>query len=289
MGDARLEEAKVTREKILRFLIDGEAWIMESKSNENCPARWGEEEHDLMKTTNHHNRLCHRAIMGLVSLHSDDKISEENSGRSDIDGSIYLRSILSIAECGNKYITSNKPGQHPIEALKLVIADLREHLSLVGFSDCTVRAGANNTNSSESSIAGGEGAIVDEFWGFRTKLREAALAAIRNGERTAEHELSRTVLSICDDVRDNILPSIGVEMSDSNETKWKFCIPRQDSSPSLPTVNKKSVSPTGDGNIFTIGNYSGMYSKYDAQGIPTHNSDGTEVSKRLRKKLIRKK
>lgn len=37
--------------------------------------------------------------------------------------------------------------------------------------------------------------------------------------------------------------------------------------------------------MFKVGNYVGKYSQYDDKGIPTHTTDGEEVSKGQRKKL----
>jgi len=176
--------------------------------------------------------------------------------------------------------------------LKLAISELRKHLSLVGFSDRTVKAG-DNSNLNGNSIAGGEGAVIDELWAFRAKLRELALSTIKDSDRVSEHELSKNVLSICDNVRDDVLPSIGIEMSDDTrgDAKWKFCLPRR------PATADKTVGTTITSSekiedisaMFTVGKYSGMFSKFDTNGIPTHNIDGTDISKRLRKKLMKKK
>jgi len=72
-SDARLDEAKVTREKLLRFLIDGEEWITRSKSGDRddpMPARWGDGEHRLVESADRYGGLCHRAIMGTGSFGS---------------------------------------------------------------------------------------------------------------------------------------------------------------------------------------------------------------------------
>ena len=42
---------------------------------------------------------------------------------------------------------------------------------------------------------------------------------------------------------------------------------------------------TAPADLFKTGEYAGKYSQYDAQGIPTHEADGAEVSKKGRKNL----
>jgi len=229
------------------------------------------------------------------------KESKKNAAhRFDIDGATYLQSVLSIAACGNGYIETRTPGHHPIEALRRVLSDLRNHLSLVGFSDRTVAAGVPPAEEG-GAVGVGEGAVLDELWRFRNGVREAALKAVRDGgraEKGRDGQLAEEILGICDAVRDGGLPGIGVEMSDGSDTKWKYCLPRQQGggrSRTASIVDTKcgaTVVDDDDGvlvNMFTIGQYSGLFSRYDTGGIPTHNSDGTEVSKRLRKKLMKKK
>ncbi len=42
-------------------------------------------------------------------------------------------------------------------------------------------------------------------------------------------------------------------------------------------------------NFFQIDRYEGLFLMFDLDGIPTHNADGSEISKRMVKKLIKKR
>jgi len=282
--------SKVARQKLLRFLIDGEEWIRKSQHGSNYPTtRWGKDEHLLLEMTNHYCEQCHRAIMGLASSRHEKE--EETATAFDMDGSAFLRSILSIAEGGSEYINRAIPGQHPIEALVRVISILRQHLSLVGFSDKTVKAGANDSHLIRNKLVGDEGAIIDELWHFRDKIRKLVL---NNNKDDSENELSKKIIDACDDMRDSILPSIGVEINDNDDKKWRFCLPRREQKENFSPLSVKGSAPVSQDlvdtiNMFSVGNYAGMFSKYDNVGVPTHNSDGTQISKRLRKKLLKKR
>jgi len=71
-SDARLEEAKATRQKLLRFFLDSKDWIKKSQHGSISPiAKWGEDEHNLMEMTDHHSVICQRAIMGFASSYRD--------------------------------------------------------------------------------------------------------------------------------------------------------------------------------------------------------------------------
>jgi cysteinyl-tRNA synthetase len=39
--------------------------------------------------------------------------------------------------------------------------------------------------------------------------------------------------------------------------------------------------------MFKLGEYEGLYSKYDAEGIPTHDAAGEELPKSTIKKLVK--
>jgi hypothetical protein len=42
-------------------------------------------------------------------------------------------------------------------------------------------------------------------------------------------------------------------------------------------------------DLFRVGQYKGMFSEFTEDGIPTLNADGSELSKRMLKKLIKKR
>lgn len=52
-------------------------------------------------------------------------------------------------------------------------------------------------------------------------------------------------------------------------------------------AEKEAAAKVPPGEMFTVGEYAGLFSKYDEEGIPTHTKDGEEVAKAQRKKLIK--
>ena len=221
--------------------------------------------------------------------------SKEQEGRSfDFDGSAYLKAMLSFISDGHSYISLTKPGNHPAEAIQRSLAILRSLLSLVGFSDKTVMAGVyeNNFKSRTSYILGGEESLVNEVVAFRSQLREVALIDFKNPQATKEKDLAKTILQLCDEIRDKTLPSLGLQLNDAEESEWSYCSPSIFNDSKLETskvVNKRKVLDVNLETMFQNGQYAGMFSQYDSDGIPTHSFDGTEISKRLRKKLVKKR
>eukprot|EP00978_Attheya_sp_CCMP212_P010638 scaffold25907_cov60-Attheya_sp.AAC.4 len=241
------------------------------------------------------------------------KIKGEDNQRGgfDLDGSTYVNEMIQIAETGSAHIRSCPVGSAAVEPVRGAIVQLRQLLSLVGFSEKTTHAGVpferNNTNH-ESHIKGGERALVEELVKFRSDIRKTALAHVirQKGDSpsSSSTDIAIDILKLCDNARDSILPSIGLQISDdkvvtdSNEqdvTCYTFCVPRSiDDSPSTTTIPKATSSSVSDElvqveDLFRVGKYKGMFSEYDTNGMPVLNMDGTEVSNRLLKKMQKKR
>jgi cysteinyl-tRNA synthetase len=283
----RIDEARVTREKLVKFLLEGEDWLV--KSGDSAVKRWGDEEYALFDSTMTASANCHAALMGCQELKY-----------FDMDGSSYIQNLVELAELGRSYLTRVNPGEGPTESLHTALNLLRTKLSLVGFSDATVKAGRADEENVRSNIRGGEQALAQELVQLRSAIRKNALEDIRNDAATPS---TREILRLCDQARDVILPSIGLELNDDkiddgdkDASRWQFCLPRQtqDSPPKEKRKSKENSSPVLSRNVafedlFRVGPYEGMFSLFDINGIPTHNSDGSEVSKRERKKLMKKR
>jgi hypothetical protein len=81
---------------------------------------------------------------------------------------------------------------------------------------------------------------------------------------------------------------------DSTESNWRFCLPRERKTASKSETSTASSVPiipddTPVEDLFRVGQYEGQFSSFDEDGIPTLYEDGSEVSKTLRKKLIKKR
>lgn len=293
---ARIEEAKVIRAKILRFLADGEEWLRESSQNgrSDCLSRrWSEKDHELLEVSNTTNHVCHQALMGSVDIDS----SEGTRSGFDFDGTLYLDSLLSLSELGCEYIAFAEAGNHPIQPIQRCLDTMRDRLSIVGFSEKTVKVGLLSNLHENSGITDHNKSIIDEMVKFRRAIREKALEEMEDSPT-----LAKQILSVCDGMRDHNLPSLGVEVNDDNKNgEWRFTMPVNEGAKEIQGIKTKenvdrnqeaadhTIENINETNFFKTRHFAGQFSEYDSKYVPTKNVDGTDVSKNLRKKLLKKK
>ena len=300
-SEARIQEARHIRQRIVRFLMDGEEWVRKSSHGDNQPTgQWNEEDVALSDAAASCEASCRYALIGSI----------DTKGGFDIDGSAYLNAIIELVEKGTAYISSPNAGKRPVEPMRIVLETVRKQLSMVGFTDTTVRAGvairgANNVSS--GNVKGGEEALIEELSAFRSNVREAAITGLKQKIEDGDTTDSplKELLDVCDHIRDVSLPSLGVEILDSsvqesNGTagRWRYCIPREDvrtEKDSTKTASDDSSSQPSDSDqvlsrkeYLSAGNYEGEFLKFDENGLPTHTADGKEISKRLLKKVMKK-
>ena len=282
---SRILEAKVTRQKILRFLFDGEQWIKDSNiaSGSDCLSiMWRDIDKTLLKTISKAQFECQRALLGNV----------EKSG-FDIDGTSYLATLVAVSEVGCEYISTARAGNHPIQPIQTCLNMLRESLSIVGFSQRTTQGGLSeqiNTDSETSEEYSKQ--IINEMVQFRSLVRKTALEDLQgNGSGVKE------ILSLCDDMRNIKLPNLGLELNDDNSTDggWRYKLSTS-SETKIKNNNKDKTArktmihgPVDEKKFFHIGIYEGRFIEYDSNHMPTKNTDGSEVSKKLHKKLLKKR
>ena len=184
----------------------------------------------------------------------------------------------------------------PVEPLLHSVREVRDLLRLVGFTETTTEAGVWKKAGTPQTGSGRvcEESLVETLVRFRSAVRGIALGDVSSPGM-------KELLSLSDEMRDSVLPGIGVQLSDSqqtNDTNWAFCLPRKPSKEESQTkatnddalagtVVDVSSIPLSD--FFRVGQYEGAFSEYTKDGTPTHNADGSEVSKRLKKKLLKKR
>ena len=297
-SEERIAEARTIRQKLVRFLIDGEDWIEKCRDYEFSlgSKKWGDEDYEFLES-------AHRSQQRAEAALSDD-----------LDGKTFLAELIRIAEHGNSHLTrrtSLPPSPGPIEPLRAVVDIMRRMLSLVGFSDKTARVGMRAYNGSYSSVGnvvGGEVALANVLARFRSTVRQLALEDARN--KCASENMNE-ILTLCDALRDDVLPEMGIEVSDGRSergeqqevSKWRFCFPRSSNGDSNEASEAIESDSAGAGSatkatdlssipleeLFRVGSYEGVFSEFTSDGIPTKNADGSEVSKRLLKKLLKKR
>ena len=280
---SRIAEAKQVRLKWVQFLMEGEEWIQtSSKSGDTSSLSWDQEDLALFQEACKMEQICQQALIGCVG--------NSRSG-FDFDGPSYMDAMVTLAEHGQAYMSSSERKKSPVEPMYTALQKLRSCLDKIGFSDATVRIGleaASNHSKAPDSVAF-DRAIVDELANFRKSVRDMALKNIK------EDHCAKELLDFCDKLRDETLPPLGIEIKDTQSTQdasWRLCIPQNRKQNSVNEVARQNIRPKSISTVeelFQVGQYSGQFSSFGPDGVPTHDKDGLEISKRLRKKLIKKK
>ena len=153
-----------------------------------------------------------------------------------MQGTKYVDGLLRISETGSAHIRRTKASAGAnTEPVKAALKSTRSLLSLVGFSESTVRAGLQTNsgtrteNASDNYVVGGETALIDELVRFRAAVRAAALDDVKSKKGTGN---TKAILRSCDELRD-ALPTIGLEIMDKKESEstWRFCVPHKERKP----------------------------------------------------------
>jgi cysteinyl-tRNA synthetase len=234
----RMEEARVIRIKWVRFLMEGQRWfddLQSSSCNELQSTRfWRPMDIELFQTATDCRIKCHNALVGRASIDGE-------KGSFDLDGAVFVKELTNIAENGLRYLDIAKADSKscPGEPLLFTISTVRELLALVGFTNKTYNAGLQNNTfgqfGSESSGAAKERVLIDEIVAFRSAIRSSAINGMKNKDGLSA---VKEVLRLCDELRDGIMPSHGVEILDGKSGEdtgggWRSCSPRDN-------LNKKS-------------------------------------------------
>jgi len=298
----RLTEAYNVREKIVRCLLDGEDWLRKSESgvrmdSASATKKWRECDRELLSRVDMTHKICVDALA------------------ADLDVSTFISEIVQLVTKIRPIIDSPSTGAN--EPIRAALKAIRDLLSLLGFSDKTCRAGIVSSDTSASSraqVVGGERALLDELVSFRSDVRNVAIQSLRRQkDMGSETSPMQEIVRLCDDRRDRVFPSMGVELTDgridepneddpsSRGSGWKFCLPlnidREEEAHSRATVDESSGSGISGQDLhsialedlFRVGPYEGQFSEFREDGMPTKNSDGSKVSNRLFKKLQKKR
>lgn len=163
--------------------------------------------------------------------------------------------------------------------------------------------------------------VVDHLVSFRSTVRDAARQIAQacnthtdNAEATkAIRALSRQLLQNSDALRDSELPSIGIQLEDhADGTVWK-AMPKEELARQMAqkkeaeeqaaaekakkkqvaqeAADKKAAEARIPPTEYFLKVFPDKYTQVDEEGIPTVNTDGSQVSKSLRdkcKKLLEK-
>jgi hypothetical protein len=286
-SEVRLIEASRARQKIVRFLVNGETWL--TKASETNIQQWNEHDRALLLKANATASICINALC------------------NDLDGITFVQELVILASAGQALIDSRASVQGASEPVRATLQTLRELCTLVGLSGITCDAGISSRTKSSSLLVGGENALLDIVVSFRSAVRKIAIDAMRTNEADDKDAL-KEILRLSDSLRDKNFPSLGVKLLDGSTTgqegrselKWTYCVPLE---PANEESNKKddarkcakerrarfdTIVDISLDEFFMQGEYEGMFASFDASGLPLTSKDGNAISKNQSKKLRKK-
>jgi cysteinyl-tRNA synthetase len=245
-SEERLQEANTVRNKIVRFLLDGEEWLLRHA--------------DYIKTDVqycNHKKWRPKDYTFYTSV-NDAIVKSKCAIMNDIDGATYVEQMVQIAELGRLYLKDETTFLGPTEPICIALKSIRDLLSLVGFTDATCLAGiscSTSTNTSIQSDVVNHRAIINELAKFRSAVRRAAIDDHKKQKDVPVSDNMKKVLELCDDVRDNIFPTLGIEFLDGKGIEiidgngnisvdnWRYCTPKQSNKPSSSNGVFKPTKP----------------------------------------------
>lgn len=206
---------------------------------------------------------------------SEDRV---HSALSDsFDYPLAFHCVFDLISETNKYITNSSN-------VKLLLLEksaqfVQKMIRVFGLLEDTTGFSGSEVSSDSAKVT----PLLDAFTGFRARIREFAKLAGNTD-----------ILNECDMFRDSVLPELGVRLEDvAQGSVWKLVDPEElraeRHAKEIGLIRKKLNAKQKELALFK--QYSEdpfkMFQGYnvDDQGIPTHEVDGTEVSKKARKKL----
>lgn len=233
----------------------------------------------------------------LLDYLEEAKESVRAALMDDFDTPAAAAALLALVRESNKYCESEGEVASGIIACvaRYITSMLRTFGLISGTSD--IGFPLENADGGESS----KEEVLTPYLDVLTKFREAVRIAAIGGD-------TKAVLAAADDLRDLVLPEVGVRMEDQGSgvnvvTKWKLDDPdsmrkerllkeeakAEKERTKLETLRKqkekeeKAKIPPQD----MFKGLTDQYSAFDANGLPTHDKAGEELSKAAVKKLAK--
>lgn len=177
-----------------------------------------------------------------------------------------------------------------------------------GIIDVHSDFGYSSSSGGDQGQAQGMAKTLDVLTSFRDNIRDIALAALK---KSSDAETAQTLMTLCDTLRDEVLPPLGVRLEDRSGqgSAWKLDDPeaikrdieqkiriqkekaaqkeeqrRRDAEKQQQKLVQGAIEPK---DYFKVGEEKGKYSQYDDNGMPTHDAAGVELSAKSKKKLAK--
>jgi len=289
-GDNTMEHAINMEKLFVEFFHNVKAALRSSGVLTSQNQKWGEEEHALEEEIT----KCKKRVDGAL--------------RDDFDTPTSLSALADLVKAKNIYIESKeKVGAAPnalvvrnsavyITKIFKVFGLASENAGEIGFgSDAGVDSDAAGASREEILAP-----ILDALMVFRSNVRDMARSQNING-----------VLEQCDAFRDDALPPLGIRLEDKSGTSsvWKLDNPetlmkerqireleqaRKEEEKRLRVLEQEkqdrlnSIPPEEFIRNLTLDDETTTkYGQFDEEGVPTHFSNGEELSKGDKKRAAK--
>jgi cysteinyl-tRNA synthetase len=221
---------------------------------------------------------------------------------------VVISTLMDLISKSNIYLKSvSADGYHPnstlIEKVTRYVCRILNTVGLAEYADEFACAGSSNSSGiAQSNRDELVMPYLQVLSNFRDKMRVLA-------KSTTSGSTGNDLLSICDELRDDILPDLGVLLDDRDEGRAlvKIMDPavlRADRDDKLKRDLEKRLAKEEASKKLQLKRLERLYrgriapsemfmqrkeefSHFDSCGIPTHDKDGVEISKSLKKKLMK--
>ncbi|OMJ28513.1 Cysteine-tRNA ligase [Smittium culicis] len=165
-------------------------------------------------------------------------------------------------------------------------------------------APSSNSNTSTSAIDNEQ--VVMPFINALSKFRDSVRQICKDSDID-----KKSMLKLCDEMRDTILPELGVLLDDQEDGRALVKLANPDDLKAeldakkaiedakrlkkLAMIEEKQkkakakleLSKIPHTEMFKLNAYAGMFKEFDSDGIPTIDNEGNEITKSKRKKLVK--
>lgn len=223
-----------------------------------------------------------------------DEVKENvyNALCDDFDTPSVMDQLESLVRSTNKYLLEENPRSIVLECIGNYVTEIFKCFGLIN-PNKQIGFAIDNSEPVDKIIA----PYIDIISQFRDRIRQAVKSK----------EDSKKLLDICDEVRDDILPFVGIRLEDTNgKTIWKYddkdqLLKERDARIALKKEkeakkakqeeeNRKKEEERrkqAEINPKEMFKNDELYSEYDENGIPIKDKEGKEISKSSKKKLLK--
>ena len=200
-SDQAVEDSRAKETTFRAFFREVEALTRGDYLSEEVGWRMGDADHKLADAY----LACQQTVHDSLLDNFNTKDAMQALTKLVSEANVYLRSA------------GDKPAVLLLRAIATYITQILKVFGVVTGSD-DFGFGSSGGGGGAESVEGATDPYITTLVGFREKVRDAALAAAKGGDAAAA---IRAILETCDELRDEILPTVGVRLEDRpGGTRW---------------------------------------------------------------------